>query len=80
MKRRGKSLLVIGAVVAVGGVAGAMALLSAAEVLEGRDPGDQGWAALSLIGLFGGLAAVGTGLSLILRGGYLLVFGAEPPE
>ena len=64
---------------AVAGVAFAFAMFGAAGALEGREPGDQGWAALSILGIFGGLVIIGTGVVLFLRAGYQLVFGEEPP-
>ena len=62
------------------GIAFAFAMLAAAEALENREPGDQGWAALSLLAIFGGLAIVGVGATVFFRAGYQLVFGEAPPE
>ena len=78
-RKRTKAKLLLGAGVAVAGVAFAFVMFGAADTLEGREPSDQGWAALSLIGIFGGLVIVGTGLTLFLRAGYLWITGEEPP-
>lgn len=64
----------IGLAVAVAGIGFGLGMSWASDVLEDQKAGDQGWSALALLGIFGGLAIAGTGVAALLEGAYMWVF------